>query len=131
MDSKIVSKELKSCLKPFLKRSGFKDNSGRTYWRYDNDRIDIVNFQSFNSYNAEIIGCTTFSFAVNLACFLRYIPSGTEIKSKDQQLRPIESQGHFRCRLQKGIYQPEIRDNDICYIDNAGTNLIDSMIVCG
>jgi hypothetical protein len=131
MDSKVVSKELNSCVVPFLKKIGFKNSSGRTYWRYANDKIDIINFQSFNSYNADIIGCTTYSFAVNFSCFLNYIPSETKIKSKDQRLRPMEYQGHFRYKLQKGINQPEIKNNDIWYIDNTGRNLIDSMIDCG
>jgi len=131
MDSKIVTKEINSCIKPLLKKNGFDKWTGRTYWRYHADRIDILDFQSFNSYNAEVIGCTTFSFSINLSCFLRYIPSETEIKSKDSLLRPIESQGHFRRRLKKGIIQTELETKDIWFVDNHRANLINVMIDCG
>jgi hypothetical protein len=131
MDSKLVTKEINSCIKPLLKKNGFDKWTGRTYWRYLNDRINMIDFQSFNSYNADVIGCTTFSFSINLSCFLRYIPSQTEIKYKDSELRPREEQGHFRGGLKKGIIQNELNRQDIWYIDKDGANLIDVMIDCG
>lgn len=106
-----------------LKSNGFKNFSGRTYWKYHNDRIDIINFQSFNSYNADVIGCTTYSFAVNLACFLLYIPSQTKIKTKNEKLRPEEYEAHFRAGITKGIYQKELQQKDIWFADDKGTNL--------
>lgn len=131
MDSSAVTKEINSCIKPFLKKNGFDKWTSRTYWRYLSDRIDIIDFQSFNSYNANVIGCTTFSFSINLSCFLRYIPSETKIKYKNTDPRPSEYQGHFRRRLKKGITQTELETKDIWFIDNHGANLIDVMIDCG
>ena len=131
MDSKAVTREINSCIKPFLKKNRFNKWTSRTYWRYLFDRIDIIDFQSFNSYNADVIGCTTFSFSINLSCFLRYIPSETKIKYKNTEPRPSESQGHFRRRLKKGIIQTELETNDIWFIDNHGANLIDVIIDCG
>ncbi len=78
-----------------------------------------------------MIGCTTFSIAINLSCFLRYIPSQTEIKSKDSEPRPREEQGHFRGGLKKGIAQNNLNRLDIWHIDSDGGNLIDVMIDCG
>ncbi len=74
MDSKNVNREIKSTVWASLKTRGFDNFSTRTAWRHHADRIDVVNFQLFNSYNASAIGCTTFSFAINLGCYLPYIP---------------------------------------------------------
>jgi hypothetical protein len=123
MDSKQVTKEINSIIRPVLKENGFKKFSGRTYWRHNSDRIDILNFQSFNSYNADVMGCTTFSFAVNLATFIKYIPSDTEIKEKDGLEKPAEYQGHFRGGIKKGIDQKEFPRDDIWFIRNDGGNL--------
>lgn len=131
MDSKLVTKEINSCIKPLLKKNGFDKSTGRTFWRNLNDRIDIIDFQSFNAHNAEIIGCTTFSLTINLSCFLKYIPSETEIKYKDNEPRPREEQGHFRGTLNKGVVQNELTRQDIWFIDSNGANLIDVMIDCG
>jgi hypothetical protein len=120
MDSKIVTKEINSCIRPLLKKNGFDKWTSRTFWRYGDERIDIIDFQSFNSYNAEVIGCTTFSIAINLSCYLRYIPSQTEIKNKDSEPRPREEQ-----------VQNKLKRLDIWYIDNDSDNLIDVMIDCG
>ena len=130
MDSKQVTKEINLSIRPILKAKGFKKFSGRTYWRYESDRIDILNFQSFNSYNADVLGCTTFSFAVNLATFLNYIPSETEMKEKDGLVRPLESQGHFRSGLSKTIIQSEFPREDIWLIDNNGKYLCPAIIDC-
>ena len=71
-------------------------------WRHHHDRIDVVNFQSFNSYQAAVIGCTTYSFGVNLGCYLLSIPYpiwAVHIKGKSGQLLPDESQCHIRGRF--------------------------------
>ena len=123
MDSKTVNKELNSVIRPLLKQNGFDKFSGRTYWRYHSDRIDILNFQSFNSYNADVLGCTTFSFTVNLSVYLTYLPEKTKIKEKEGILRPEEFQGHFRGGIKKGFEQPEFPRKDIWFIDNKGENI--------
>lgn len=74
MDSKIVNKAIKQHIIPVLKENGFKVITQRSAWRYNTTRIDVINFQSFNSYLAESVGCTTFSFAVNLGIYFLGIP---------------------------------------------------------
>ncbi len=130
MDSKQVTKEINSIIRPMLKSNGFNKFSGRTYWRYKLDRIDILNFQSFNSYNAEILGCTTFSFSVNLATFLNYIQSDLDIKEQNGLKRPKEYEGHFRSKIFKGINQDEFKREDIWLINEDEENLKNSIIDC-
>lgn len=130
MDSKQVTKEINTIIRPFLKENGFKNFSGRTYWRYEEMKIDILNFQSFNSYLAEGLNCTTFSFSVNLSTLISYFPSETEIKEKNGLQRPLESQGHFRSQLNKGIRQVEFPRKDIWFIDNQGKHLNEAIIDC-
>ncbi|MFI2744340.1 DUF4304 domain-containing protein [Zhouia sp. PK063] len=120
MDSKAVNKEINSIIRPILKQNGFDKFSGRTYWRYHSDRIDILNFQSFNSYNADVLGCTTYSFSVNLSVYLTFLPEKTKVKEKDRELRPDESQGHFRSNVKKYLEQPEFPRKDIWFIDSGG-----------
>lgn len=130
MDSKQVTREINSVIRPILKENGFKKFSGRTYWRYESERIDILNFQSFNSYNADVMGCTTFSFAVNLAAFMNYSPSETEIKEKNGLKRPQEYQGHFRTGIKKGIEQTEFPRESIWFVDQKGKYLTDVVLDC-
>jgi hypothetical protein len=69
MDSKDVSAELRKEIRPLLKDRGFQKFTSRYAWRVHDDRVDVVNFQSFNDYKARSLGCTTYSFAVNLGCY--------------------------------------------------------------
>ena len=85
-----------------LRAAGFTQFSPRTAWRHRPGRIDVVSFQSFNSYNAAVTGCTTYSFCVNLGAFLTAIPPDYEphrIKTKAGQLLPHPAECHFRGRL--------------------------------
>ena len=125
MDSKKVTKEINSKIRPILKENGFDKYTGRTYWRYHSDRIDILNFQSFNSYHSEVMGCTTFSYSVNLSASLDFIPGRIHVKEKNGIKRPNEAEGNFRRQLKKGIIQPELKTEDVWYIDNEGKNLSD------
>ena len=130
MDSKQVTNEINSVIRPILKENGFEKYTGRTYWRYKRDRIDILNFQSYNSYNAEVMGCTTFSFAVNLATFLNYMPTEIGIKEKNGLKRPAESNGHFRSSIKKNFKQKEFENENIWFIDDDGKYLTDAVNDC-
>ena len=130
MDSNIVSKEINFYIKPFLKKNGIDKWTNRVFGKSFEDRINIIEFQSFNAYNAAILGCTSFSLSIKLSCFLKYIPTETEIKYKNSEPRPREEQGHFRAHITKSIYQPELIRKDIWYINNEGSNLKDIMIDC-
>lgn len=72
MDSKIVNKEIKKTIKPFLQAVGFTKFSERNAWRYRDEFIEVINFQSFNSYLADGVGCTTYSFAINLGVYFKW-----------------------------------------------------------
>jgi len=120
MDSKVVNAHIKRRIWPRLNEAGFGVFTARTAWRHHEERIDVLNFQSFNSYNAEVIGCTTYSFSVNLGCFLKVIPPQFEphrIKSKAGQMLPQEFDCHFRGRMSRTFNQPELKHRGIWYID--------------
>ncbi len=84
----------------------------------------LINFQSFNSYRAESIECTTFSFAVNVSTFLLYIPEQSPPKRKDGFIRPDDSQCHFRGRLRRTVRLRKPEDRDIRFVDPNGKNLL-------
>jgi Domain of unknown function (DUF4304) len=126
MDSKVVNAQIKQRIWPELKSIGFNKFSSRTAWRHHSDRIDVVNFQSFNSYNADVIGCTTFSFTVNLGCYLLAIPPQFEpsrLKIQKGILLPQEYECHMRGQLSPTIQQPKLLATDIWFIDESGENL--------
>ncbi len=60
-NSSDVNRALREMLWPALKDAGFVERTARTAWRRHADRIDVVNFQSFNAYLAQQIGATTFT----------------------------------------------------------------------
>lgn len=70
MDSRVVSRSIKNEIWPLLRKSGFSAFSARTAWRFAPEQTHVVNFQSFNTYLAERLGCTTVSFGLNLGIYL-------------------------------------------------------------
>ena len=123
MDSSVVNREIKSAIRPLLQDLGFTKFTARTGWRYSPRKIDVVNFQSFNSYLAGSVGCTTYSFCVRLGCSFDVIPRRARMKRKDGQLRPEEYECHFRLTLQKTIKQSNLKRRDVWYVDPTGNNL--------
>ena len=123
MDSSNVNKEIKSVIRPLLKDVGFSQFTARTAWRYSDGKIDVVNFQSFNSYLANAVGSTTFSFGINLGCSFDAIPQRARVKRKNGFLQPQEYECHFRFRLQKSINQPRLPRTDIWLVEPTGKNL--------
>ncbi len=96
----------------------------RTAWRHTDDTVDVVNFQSFNSYIASVMGVTTFSFSVNFGSYLRYIPpQWPPQKIKEGIPFPQEYECHFRGGLKRGITQPGIKDEYIWFVSENGRNL--------
>jgi hypothetical protein len=133
VDSSVVNREIRAEIRPLLKERGFRHFTSRTAWRVHPDRVDVVNFQSFNSYNAAIMGTTTFSFAVNLGCFLRYIPNqyppdvypdaGTSASlHQGDAPRPREYDCQMRARLRRS-YSDGCKDRQIWSIDERGSNV--------
>ena len=124
MDSKVVNKYIREIIRPELKAIGFSKFTSRNSWRYRENIIDVINFQSFNSYNADVMGVTTYSFCVNLGSFHKDIPIQHQpIKVKADLLYPEEYQCQFRGGLNRTISQREIDRTDIWYINSNGRNV--------
>jgi hypothetical protein len=104
--------------------------SSRTAWRHRPDRIEVVNFQSFNAHHAAVIGCTTYSFVVNLGCYVLAIPPQYEpdrMKEKKGRLLPEEYRCHFRGRISPSKDQRVHREKGLWSIDATGSNLDPSL----
>jgi hypothetical protein len=124
MDSKAVNREIRGRIWPLLKDVGFSASTARTSWRHSADSVDVVNFQSFNKYNADVLGVTTFSFAVNLGTYLRYIPPQWPPKRVKEELPyPEESECQFRARLKPTTSMQSGGDDTIWVIEKDGRNL--------
>lgn len=125
MDSKVVAREIKREIWPLLRQEGFTEFSPKTAWRHTSEQIHVVNYQSFNSYLAEGVGCTTFSFALNLGIFFHAIPVEYPVrKGPDSSVKPQEYDCHFRHQLLKGIDQPILQRRDTWYVEPDGSNLL-------
>ena len=123
MDSSVVNKEVKSTIRPLLQEAGFTQFTLRTAWRYSPGKIDVVNFQSFNSYLANSVGCTTYSFCVRLGCLFDAIPQSERVKTRNGYRTPEEYECHFRLTLQKSVKQPNLKRRDVWFVDPTGKNL--------
>ena len=128
MVSKAVNLAIREEVRPLLTGAGFDRCSARTFWRYHSDRVDVLNLQSFNSYNAGVLGITTFSFAVNLGCYLRYVPNqypnapGSERLAGDRP-RPKEYHCQLRGRLNRSYQEQACSDTQIWFVDESGSNV--------
>jgi hypothetical protein len=119
VDSRIVSGQIKERVRPLLRDSGFSRFTERNAWRYVDDIVHVLNFQSFNSYNAELIGVTTYSFSVNLGIYFSKIPPthGDPPSTTRGSRKPHEYECHLRGLLNRTFLQPELDRRDIWYID--------------
>jgi hypothetical protein len=128
LDSKAVNLAIRAEIRPLVSEAGFHRSTARTFWRHHSDRVDVINFQSFNSYNAGVLGITTFSFALNLGCYLRYIPNRFPSTPDSDRLagdniKPKEYECPLRGRLRRSYLDKACRDTQIWYIDPHGSNL--------
>lgn len=125
MDSKHVNQSIKKHIIPFLKKNGFEIFTSRTAWRHFDKKIDVINFQSFNSYHANVLNCTTYSFSVNLGIFFEDIPFPYDYKVKEKfGLKcPQEYECHFRRSLLKDLKQNELKNEYIWFVDSEGKYL--------
>jgi hypothetical protein len=123
MDSTEVNRQIRALVRPILKASGFAAFTSRSAWRYRDDRIEVVNFQSFNDHLASGLRCTTYSFALNLGIYLLSVPEGRPPKVRGGRLAPEEYTCHLRRQLSRTLNQPELARNDIWYIDPEGRYL--------
>jgi hypothetical protein len=124
MDSKVVNRYIRELIRPELKATGFSKFTTRNSWRYRGNVVDVINFQSFNSYNADVMGVTTYSFGINLGSFHLDIPTEHgNIKSKSDLPCPEEFQCPFRGGLQRTFEQCELERRDIWFIKPDGSTL--------
>ncbi len=123
MDSKTVSRELWKLVRPVLKMAGWTSFSSRTARKFSDMHVDVINFQSFNSYLASSIGSTTYSFSVRLGRFFRFIPEWRHIEVHDGRPMPEEYDCHLRYTLHKKFPQPECARADVFYVDPDGKYL--------
>ena len=129
MDSRAVSGRIKANIWPWLRERGFSRFSERSAWRYVAEAIHVVTFQSFNAYNAEVLGVTTYSFSVRLGIHLTQIPpacGGTAIPRKGPP-KPHEYECHLRASMRRSLSQPQACRSDIWYIDPSGKYLDPAM----
>jgi hypothetical protein len=117
-----VNRALRGAVWPALKEHGFDRRTARTAWRDRSDQVDVVNFQSFNAYNAAVLGATTFSFQINLGTHPRCRTS-TRTPQRNDQVRPQEYECDFRRQLTKAISQSEIDRPTLWFVRPDGANL--------
>ena len=127
MDSKVVNRAIKAEIWSALKENGFDRFTTRTAWRFQPGQIDVINFQSFNAYNASVIGCTSYSFAVNLGSYIHAIPDNYPISTKLGLPEPKDYDCHFRGRLKPNVSQPKLGQDNIWYIDAGGERLAEAI----
>ena len=121
MDSRIVSREIRREVWPILRDHGFQHFTGRRACRHSPERIWVAEFQSFSSYFSQVDGCTTFSFAINLAI---YIPALAD-EGRALPDNPRSYECHIRRKLPKDIVQANYPRKDIWFVEAGGENLLD------
>jgi hypothetical protein len=73
VDSRDVRKAIASEIWPRLRELGFNQIEGRTARRTHADRVDILEFVSFSTYEMQRLKLKPGSFAICLGCHLKYV----------------------------------------------------------
>lgn len=121
MDSKTINKLIRSEVWPVLRKQGFSVFDSRSAFAYNPPFVNVLSFQSFNSYLAEGLGCTTYSFTPRLGVYVIGSPGEVRIKrDKSGRLRPQEYECDFRRELRKRSPVDGFARNDVFYIDPEG-----------
>lgn len=124
IDKKIVEKALKDALWPLLKQHGFDTFKGRTAWRHQGKKIDVVEIQFFPKEQVGKWNITPYSFALGAGVFFTFIPPHAgPIKNKGGELLPKEVDCHLRTTPFKTLKQRECKIPNIWYIDPLGKYL--------
>jgi hypothetical protein len=128
LNSNVVSAEIKRIIRPSLKDLGFTTFAARNAWRRRNQVAEVVNFQSFGMIKAQSLGCTTFSFCVNLGIYYYAVhdaPWGSKypptIASRPE--RPFEHWCQARNHLKNRQAQPAYPRPDIWFVQEDGAGL--------
>jgi hypothetical protein len=108
VDNRAVTRAIRRTVWPVLQKVGFDSFTGRNAWRYVDEDVDVVNFQSFGGMLADSVGCTSFSFQVNLGVW-RPSEGLVAVRERDSEGRPrpqeYECEPH-RLVLEKSLLQP-------------------------
>ena len=105
MDSRVVARKIKNEIWPLLHGKGSGNSTRKTAWRDTPDQIHVINYQSFNSYLAERVGCMhSHSLPQRGACSFDTIPFRyfDQEGTRSFRSKPQEYHCHFRHRLLKG-----------------------------
>jgi uncharacterized protein DUF4304 len=107
VDSRDVTREIRRVVRPSLRDAGFDSFTGRTGWRYAEGAVDVINFQSFSASLADSVGCTPYSFSLNLGVWVAGDTEARVLKpDKKGRPRPAEWECTKRTRLAKSVEQP-------------------------
>jgi hypothetical protein len=98
VDGRVVGRAIRESVRPLLKDAGFTSFTDRKAWRETEYTIDHVTFRSYNAYNAGVLGCTSYSFTVEVGVFYRFVDPSLA--------RPQDYHCAFRAILGKTIRQP-------------------------
>jgi hypothetical protein len=123
VDSRAITKLIRKRVWPALGEHGFTTFTTRSAWRYWEEGIDVVNFQALGSYSAGVIGCTPFSFAVNLGISVDYLPR-SPVNERGGRPAPEEYECILRTSLSPSIPQQryDVGPTDVWYVDGRGRN---------
>ncbi|WP_203813578.1 hypothetical protein, partial [Paractinoplanes tereljensis] len=102
MDSKRVDQAVREHVRPLLRAAGFHSFIGRRAWRRHDNGIDHFVVGSMSRYVADGVGCTTYSFGVEVGVFS---PCAEDLVT----VKPKEYQCTFRFVLGKSLRQPFFR----------------------
>jgi hypothetical protein len=110
-DNRAVTRAIGRIVWPQLREEGFESFTGRNAWRWAGEDVDVVNFQSYGGTLADSVGCTSFSFQVNLGLW-RPADALSTPRDTDAAGRPrpqeYECEPHRRV-LEKSLSQPWFR----------------------
>jgi hypothetical protein len=121
MDSKAINKLIRSEVWPILRDQGFSVFDSRSAYAYKAPFINVVSFQSFNSYLAGGLGCTTYSFTPRLGVYVMGSPGEYRVRhDRMGRLQPFEYECSFRSELRKRTQVDGFEREDIFYIDPEG-----------
>jgi hypothetical protein len=121
MDSKAINKLIRTEVWPILHEQGFSVFGSRSAFAYKPPFINVFSFQSFNSYLAEGLGCTTYSFTPRLGVYVIGSPGEYRVKrDREDRLQPFEYECSFRGALRKRTPVDGFARDDIFYIDPEG-----------
>src|SRR4051794_8216284 len=106
IDGRDVGRGIRRRVRPGLRDHGFDVFTARTAWRHLDHSVDVVNFQSFGASVADAVGCTTFSFSVNLGVSIPADVAPRLTPAAKGRPRPQEWECGRRLHLKKGLSQP-------------------------